>query len=116
MSNLVVALAVIFLLVWFWQDSLRARGRAIGAARKMCSDVDVQWLDQTVALARLRPARRPGGGWTLRRWYRFEFSEDGVTRRVGHVVLEAGRVTGIEMDSQGGRTFTGEKARGADED
>ncbi len=112
MSSLVIALALILLLVWFWQDSLRARGLAISAARKACRDVDVQWLDQTVSLQSLRPVRHPGGGWILRRRYRFEFSEDGVTRREGYVALEGERITGIQMERLAGRTYSGEEDAG----
>lgn len=85
MDNL---LAILFLLLlgWFWLDSLRAKELATGICRAACEQRGVQLLDQTVALQRLR-ARRTAEGLRLRRVYRFDFSEGGAGRRIGHLVL-----------------------------
>jgi hypothetical protein len=70
----------------FWYDSLRARESALKYCRAQCNARKVQLLDQTVALARLRP-RWGMDGFRLLRTYRFEFSEVGTERWEGHLTL-----------------------------
>ena len=85
MSNL---LAVFFLLLlgWFWLDSMRAREIATEICKTACKQRELQFLDQTVALRRLGLAWR-SEGLRLRRVYRFDFSEEGVGRRSGYLVM-----------------------------
>ena len=52
--------AAILLMVagaFFWLDSLKARERAVKAGRSACERYSLQFLDDTVAFARLRLAR-----------------------------------------------------------
>ena len=85
MSNL---LAVFFLLLlgWFWLDTMRAREIATEICKTACRQRELQFLDQTVALRRLGLAW-PSEGLRLRRVYRFDFSEEGVGRRSGYLVM-----------------------------
>ena len=85
MSNL-LALFLLLLTGWFWLDSLRAREIALGICKAACERRDVQFLDQAVVLRRLGVSWR-GDGVRLRRVYRFDFSEEGVGRRSGYLVL-----------------------------
>jgi hypothetical protein len=85
MTNL-LAILVLLLIGWFWLDSLRAREIATGICKAACQRNDLQFLDQAVALRRL------GMVWTqaglrVRRVYRFDFSEEGVGRRSGYLVM-----------------------------
>jgi hypothetical protein len=91
------AIFSLFVLGWFWLDSLRAREIALGICRAACERRELQLLDQAVALRRLRPAWGPEG-LRLRRVYRFDFSEEGVGRRTGYLVL---RGIGLEELSFG---------------
>ena len=50
-------LAVFGGLAWFWWDGLKKRERAVGAARRVCAQAGVQFLDDSVALRRLRLRR-----------------------------------------------------------
>jgi len=70
----------------FWLDSARAREIAIGICQTVCEQYQVQFLDQTVALHRLG-LRWPRRGLCFRRVYRFDFSEEGVGRRTGYLVM-----------------------------
>lgn len=88
-----LAIFALLLLGWFWLDSLRARELAIGICRAACDERDFQFLDQAVALHRLGVARTPKG-LRLRRVFRFDFSEEGVGRRSGYVVLR-----GIDLET-----------------
>jgi hypothetical protein len=85
MSNLLVVF-LLLLLGWFWLDSLRAREIATEICKTACSRRELQFLDQTVALKRLGLAWR-SEGVRIRRVYRFDFSEEGVGRRSGYLVM-----------------------------
>jgi len=97
MSELVAALAIAAL-GWLWYDSMRARERALGAGRQACERDGLQFLDETVQIARLRPARDRDGRLVLRRTYRFEFSDDGVRRREGTVVMLGAELESLQLD------------------
>ncbi|AGA90431.1 Protein of unknown function (DUF3301) [Thioflavicoccus mobilis 8321] len=81
-----IALGGVVGLIWLWLDSLRAREIALGICEAACDRRDLQLLDQTIALRRLS-VRSTRSGLRLRRVYRFDFSEEGVGRHTGHLVL-----------------------------
>ena len=83
---------------WFWYDSLRARERAVGLGREACERDRLQFLDETVLCTRTRPARGADGRVRLRRMYRFEFSDDGVNRRTGHLVLLGAELESLQLE------------------
>ncbi|HRI91278.1 DUF3301 domain-containing protein [Accumulibacter sp.] len=70
-----------------WWDSFKAREAGMRAVRAACAAEDLLLLDDTVALASLRPGRDDEGRLRLRRVYRFEFSDTGDNRRDGQVTL-----------------------------
>lgn len=84
-SNL-LSLLVVLLVAWVWLDGARAREFATSLARRYCDNRGLQFLDETVALARMG-IRRTDQGLRLRRMYRFEFSLEGVGRRTGYVLM-----------------------------
>jgi hypothetical protein len=83
---------------WLVFDALRARETATLAAREACRAQGLQFLDDTVQGARTRFGRDAEGLLRLRRTFSFEFSDDGVTRRAGHVVLLGARLESLELD------------------
>ncbi|MCB1758861.1 MAG: DUF3301 domain-containing protein [Gammaproteobacteria bacterium] len=86
------AILLICAAIWFWLDSARAREIAVGICRHGCEERGLQFLDQTVALARLG-VRWTNTGIRFRRLFRFDFSEEGMERRSGHVTL-----VGIQLE------------------
>lgn len=96
MDNL-FAILILLLLGWFWLDSLRAREIATEIGRAACTKRDLQFLDQTVALHRLR-LQRNESGLRWRRIYRFDFSEEGIGRRSGYLVLSGLDLETISLD------------------
>lgn len=89
------ALALVCLaavIAWFWQDSLGARETANAAAMEACERLALQFLDGTVAFARLAFTRNRGGWVTLRRTYVFDYTANSIERRQGFVVLTGRRV------------------------
>lgn len=85
MENL-LALLLLLLVGWFWLDALRARELALALVRRSCDRHGLQMLDQAVELSRLG-LRWTRDGVRLRRVYRFEFSDGGVERQTGSLVL-----------------------------
>ncbi len=85
MSALSGILAII-LVIWFWLDSARAREMATAICSKACKLRGVQFLDQTVSLSRMGIGRT-NNGLRLRRTFRFDYSEEGMTRHTGHIVI-----------------------------
>ncbi len=84
--------------VWFWQNSLSARERANRAAVDACERMHLQFLDGTVAFARLRLARDDRGHLTFRRTYVFDYTATSIERRQGFVLLLGTRVESIGFE------------------
>ena len=85
-------------IVWLWQDSMRARERALVVGPRACQRDGVQFLDETVECVSLRPARNEDGRMVLRRIYRFEFSDHGDHRRAGTIVMMGAQVEALTME------------------
>lgn len=84
-------------IVWLWLDSLKAREIAVRAARAACSADELLLLDDTVAIANVKPVRDDDGHVKLQRAYNFEFSDTGDNRLKGSVVLIGHRVVMLNV-------------------
>jgi len=102
--GMLVALISLGLLVWFWADSLRARERALRAGALACQRINMQLLDETVALRRLSVARNADGRAVWRRTYRFEYTLDGAQRLRGSVIIRGRSVETVAIQSPDGAT------------
>jgi len=91
-------IALIGLTTFFWLDSLRARERALRAGRTACERHALQFLDDTVAFARLRLARDDDGQLHIARTYTFEFSDTGNNRRLGAIVMLGGELQDLQLE------------------
>ena len=94
MEELIVLL-LFAALAWLWWDSISARERAVAAGKSACARDNLQFLDDTVECVSMRPARNEAGRLVLRRAYRFEFSDDGASRRAGSVSMLGAEVESI---------------------
>jgi hypothetical protein len=98
----ILSLIILTALVWFWMDSMRARELAMRRCTSLCQELDVQFLDHTVRLARLRLGRNERGLVELRRIYVFDFSTDGKDRWYGVLVLLGQRIQYTRMEHPDG--------------
>ncbi len=89
--GLLTVLLLAAAVVWFWQDSLAARESANAAAMEACTRLGLQFLDGTVAFARVTFVR-DGGRPKLRRTYVFDYTATSIERRQGFVLLTGRRV------------------------
>jgi len=93
-----VALVVIAAGALLWVDSLRARERAVAAGRAACKRYGVQFLDDTVAFARMGFGRDDEGRLKPRRTYVFEFSDTGNNRRRGAIVMLGSELQDVQLE------------------
>lgn len=105
MSELI--LLVFFLaLAWLWWDSMQAREAAVSAARAACESEGLQFLDDTVGIAGIKPARNADGRLLLQRAYDFEFSDTGDNRVKGSVLMLGRRVLLLNLQPRPLATVT----------
>ncbi|HIF51918.1 MAG TPA: DUF3301 domain-containing protein [Thiotrichaceae bacterium] len=98
----IIFLLLLGLVIWFWQDTLRAREIAVSRARRYCQEIDFQFLDETVALSSLKPGRNYSGNFAFHRYYQFEFSLDGHNRFNGTAYLIGNQLQSIQLDHPDG--------------
>jgi len=87
-----ILLILLGLTVWFWQNTLTVRELAIATAREICARQNFQFLDSTVALHRLRVVRAPSGRLSLKRTFLFAYSNDGIERHTGFIIMAGNHV------------------------
>ena len=93
-----LGIAIVLLVVALVFDGLRVREAAIRIARDACAERGLQFLDYTVQGARTRLARDAEGHTRLRRTFLFDFSEDGISRRAGSVVMLGARLESLQLE------------------
>ena len=92
-------LLLIVVLVWFWQVSQQCRDLAIVTARETCKQQGVQFLDGSASLQTIRPYFSRGTGPGLKRTYTFDYSEDGIARRTGCIIMHNAQISAVLTDS-----------------
>jgi hypothetical protein len=93
-----IAILLIVAGAFLWADSLKARERALKAGRSACERYSLQFLDETVAFARMRLARDDEGQLKIARTYTFEFSDTGNNRRHGAIVMLGAEVADMHLE------------------
>ncbi|MEM7251750.1 MAG: DUF3301 domain-containing protein [Pseudomonadota bacterium] len=97
MESALLGIIVIGAVGWFWQNSLRASEAACVACRRLCEAYGYQFLDDTIALNRIRLARSTRGHATFARLYGFEFSLNGADRYRGTVAMLGNQVQTVQL-------------------
>ncbi len=95
--EILLALLVLLAAVWYWQDSLRSREITLKHCRQLCTEHQVQLLDQSVHVDRARLGKTSANKLCIRRFYAFEFSIEGVHRHHGVAVVAAGQVEHLAL-------------------
>lgn len=93
------------LLLWFviataaylWWYGRGLKDAALKAAKRYCQSQQLQLLDESLVLNKLRISRDDRGQLCLKRHYRFEFSATGDERYLGVVELNGKRILRIEL-------------------
>lgn len=98
----IIALLILASIIWFWFDSTRTKEIASYAAAKACKEMRVQFLDQTVSLEKIKPARDYQGRLTFLRIYRFDFSIHGDQRFQGRAKMLGQKLLQVQLDKPDG--------------
>ncbi len=97
---MLISLILLALGIWVWQNTLRAREQAYGAAVRTCRKEGLQLLDATVTLQRMRPHRCAAGILCLHRTFVFDYTDDGEQRQQGFILMEGPAITTIGLASE----------------
>lgn len=87
MTTTLIILLLIGAFVLFWSAARDAAEHARIHARDACNRQQVQLLDQSVALRRVRLRRGEDGRMRFQRTYQFAFSAEGDDRQTGELAL-----------------------------
>lgn len=87
-----ILLTVLLALCWFWMDSVAKREVAIRIGQQLAQRCQLQFLDETVACAKLRFARDGNGRMQLLRTYTFDVSSLGTERMACHLQLRGSQL------------------------
>ena len=82
----------------YWLDSIRAKEIATQHSRAACKKIDLEFLDESVAIKKLRLRRNNLGRLAFYREYQFEFTSTGEYRYKGLTTLLGKQLLGIEME------------------
>jgi len=97
MSTLIIIIALP-VLIWLWHIGQNSRDMAIMTARETCRRQGVQFLDGTAALQSVTPDWSRSEGPVLQRTYIFDYSDDGIGRHTGCIIMRNTRVVSVLLD------------------
>ena len=86
-------------LIWYWLNSISAYEVAYKEAKAACQRLELQFLDDTLDVIKLRLCRHQHGYMQICRVYEFEFTSDGNSRYKGYVSLSGKKYEHIDMDA-----------------
>ena len=94
--DLMIAFGIGCIGLLIWQNA-GFRDRAIGLAKQHCEQMNVQLLDDTISLMKLRLKKDRRGNIAVARCYEFEFTSDGDRRYRGELTLHGTRLDRVEL-------------------
>ncbi|MBE9561863.1 MAG: DUF3301 domain-containing protein [Proteobacteria bacterium] len=94
--------SIIFLIllgscIWFWFDTLKCREATKVVAQRVCKQLQLQLLDDTITIIKLRVKRNKNGRLSWHRTYQFEFSNSGNNRQKGIIIMLGIKLEILEM-------------------
>ena len=104
MPTLLILMIVAAMAFAFWSAARAAAERAEQVGRNACQAAGVQLLDQTVHANGLRLRRNHDGRLGFERSFRFEYSEDGIQRHIGRLVLHGDELVMFSGPTQAAST------------
>lgn len=95
--DIIFLLSLLGFIAWFWFDALRCRELTKTVCRKICVQLQLQLLDDTIALQRMRLKRDHRGKLSIQRLYQFEFYDGNNGRHQGTVLMRGVSLELIEL-------------------
>jgi hypothetical protein len=97
MITTIFLLLLISLGIWFWSDTLKCRERAKLISKQACRELQLQLLDDTIALIRIALKRNNHGKLIIQRLYQFEFDDGNNQRNTGRILMRGITLEMLEM-------------------
>ena len=94
----ILLIVSLFFILRFWYLGMKRRETAMAAAKQACGRINVQLLDDTVELIRLRLCRTNAGTMALCCLYSFDFTMDGAHRHSGIISMRGRKIEDIVLD------------------
>ncbi|MCX7094826.1 MAG: DUF3301 domain-containing protein [Methylobacter sp.] len=98
MLNELILITLLLAACLYWLSGQQVKEIALKAVKSQCSNLDVQMLDEYVALTGIRLARDQRGKIRLQRLFSFEFSSTGNDRYNGVCMMLGRQVESIRME------------------
>jgi len=92
---LIVLLSIPVILVW---KNAGLRDRVLALAKQQCERQQVQLLDDTISLTKVRLKRNKHGQLVLHRYYQFEFTATGERRHRGQLTMLGIRLEDFQLE------------------
>ena len=97
-TNELILFLVLLSFFLYWLNSIRAKEIATRYASDRCTNLGVNFLDETVVSDKLRLKRNRTGSLSFYREYGFEFSTTGERRYKGRICLLGKELQDLYMD------------------
>lgn len=91
-------LTFLLMVIYHWWQSQKVKEIALTYARRKCSELDLQLLDDNINLRGFWLKRDDSGKLKIWRSYNFEFSSTGEERYKGRVVMLGRTMTDLHLD------------------
>jgi hypothetical protein len=95
--DLMIAFVIGLLGLFIWENA-GFRDRAIALAKQHCEHLEVQLLDDTIALLKVKFKKDQRGNLAISRLYEFEFTSTGDQRYKGELTLHGKRLMHVELE------------------
>jgi len=93
--DFIIVLLILAPIIFYIMHSVRLKEFANKVAAQHCTAMEVQFLDQTVFLQKMRLARSTSGRLGIERHYHFDFTTTGEDRYRGEVILMGYKIQGV---------------------
>lgn len=95
--DLLIGLFALGLIALYWRDALIVKERAERAARTRCEHLQLQFLDESIALQSVWFERNSEGRLRFCRTYHFEFTATGADRVIARVKAVGKDIVAVEV-------------------
>ena len=102
MPTELVALIVLGFILWLWSTNRQAQEIAKHTCARICNNAQVELLDDTVSLSKLRIVRNQAGKASFKRTYSFDYTDLGHNRKTGLIMMQGYSVDFIKIDKPEG--------------
>ena len=96
--NHLLWLMLLAIAIIYWWKAYGVKQLALTATKSHCSEMNVQLLDESLALKRIRIRRDESGTLKLLRCFNFEFASTGDDRYCGETIMHGQRCITIKLD------------------